>query len=244
MLQFLADNGLSPTAFLLYGVLILLLGIKTWINRSRVISSILIVVGLTAAAVPSVVGIPVALTNAALLKLPASALVPMPFARMGVNTIGDAPVSWWWRQNGTCSISDIWICQNSTYPGDGNSFVNVASGIYNNAILTASPTVPTIASGGCTTGSAQTISASNGTAAFAITLGGATCGNTIVLTFPTAAHGWACDANDVTTPATNAISQTVGGSTTSVTLTNFVRTTGVAGNFTAADVLVAKCLAY
>ena len=92
MLQFLADNGLSPTAFLLYGVLILLLGIKTWINRSRVISSILIVVGLTAAAAPSVVGIPVALTNAALLKLPASTLVPMPVARMGVNTIGDAPI--------------------------------------------------------------------------------------------------------------------------------------------------------
>jgi hypothetical protein len=117
-------------------------------------------------------------------------------------------------------------------------------GIKNNGKLVISQTAPTIASGGCTTGSAQSVSASNGSAAFAITLGGATCGSTIVLTLPAATAGWVCDAHDITTPASNVVEQSAGGSTTSVTLTNYVRTTGVAGNFTGADVLAVKCSAY
>lgn len=103
---------------------------------------------------------------------------------------------------------------------------------------------PTIASGGCTTGSAQSISTSNGSAAFAITLGGATCGSTITLTMPAANTGWVCDAHDITTPASNVVDQTAGGSATAVTLTNYARTTGLAANFTAADVLAVKCSAY
>jgi hypothetical protein len=122
--------------------------------------------------------------------------------------------------------------------------LNAVGAIRLNAKLLFSPTAPTIASGGCTTGSAQSVSQSNGTAAFAITLGGATCGPTIVLTLPAANAGWVCDAHDITTPASNTVEQTAGGSTTSVTLTNFVRTTGIAGNFTGADVLAVKCLAY
>lgn len=110
--------------------------------------------------------------------------------------------------------------------------------------LLISPTAPTIASGGCTTGSAQSVSQSNGSAAFAITLGGATCGSTIVLTMPAANAGWVCDAHDITTPASNTVDQTAGGSATSVTLTNYARTTGLAANFTGADVLAVKCLPY
>lgn len=110
--------------------------------------------------------------------------------------------------------------------------------------LLFSAMVPTIASGGCTTGSVQSVSQANGSAAFAITLGGATCGSTIVLTMPAANAGWVCDAHDITTPAGNVLDQTAGGSTTSVTLTNYARTTGLAANFTGGDVLAVKCLPY
>lgn len=108
---------------------------------------------------------------------------------------------------------------------------------------------PTIASGGCTTGSAQSVSASNGTAAFAITLGGATCGSTITLTMPTASAaapvvGWVCHAHDITTPATNIVEQSAGGSATVVVLTNYVRTTGIAANFNGPDVIAVGCTAY
>ncbi len=121
--------------------------------------------------------------------------------------------------------------------------VAVAGNLKLGTKLLISPTAPTIASGGCTTGSAQSVSGSNGSAAFAITLGGATCGSSITLTMPAAATGWVCDAHDNTTPASNML-DSVTNSATSVTLTNYVRTTGVAGNFTGGDVLAVKCLAY
>lgn len=142
--------------------------------------------------------------------------------------------------NGTTRFS----ISGSTAAATATGVINGQAGFQNNGVLFVSQTAPTIASGGCTTGSAQSISQSNGTAAFEITLGGATCGSTIVLTLPTAAHGWVCDAHDITTPAGNVVEQSAGGSATSVTLTNYVRTTGVAGNFTGADKLAVKCAAY
>ncbi len=110
--------------------------------------------------------------------------------------------------------------------------------------LVVSNTAPSIASGGCTTGSAQSVSQNNGSAAFEITLGGATCGSTITLTMPPAPHNWVCDAHNITTPASNVLDMTGAASTTAVVLTNYVRTTGVAGNFTGAETLAVKCLPY
>jgi hypothetical protein len=133
------------------------------------------------------------------------------------------------------------LCVNGTVQA---TTLNATGGIQNNGGLLVSQTAPTIASGGCTTGSAQSVSASNGSAAFEITLGGATCGSTITLTMPAAPHKWVCDAHNITTPASNKPDETAAASTTSVVLTNFVRTTGVAGNFTGADKLAVKCLAY
>lgn len=126
----------------------------------------------------------------------------------------------------------------------GADTLNIKGAVYNNGGLVWSPTAPTIASGGCTTGSAQSVSQANGTAAFEITLGGATCGSTITLTLPAAAHKWVCDAHDITTPASNTVEQSAAASTTSVVLTNYARTTGLAANFTGADVLAVKCSAY
>ncbi len=122
--------------------------------------------------------------------------------------------------------------------------LNAIGNIQNNGSLLVSATAPTIASGGCTTGSAQSVSASNGSSAFEITLGGATCGSTITLTMPAAAHNWVCDAHDITTPAGNVLDMTGAASTTAVVLTNFSRTLGTAANFGAADKLAIKCLPY
>lgn len=129
MMQFLADNALSPAAFFIYGTTLALWGVRSLTTRLR-LGVALIAIGLLGATMPTVVGLPVALTNAALLKLPASTLVPMPVVRFGVNTIGDAPPSWWWRQNGTCvsnsMVSDGGWCQNGS---DSNSFVQLIPAI-------------------------------------------------------------------------------------------------------------------
>lgn len=151
--------------------------------------------------------------------------------------------------NGATGVAPKWACAGSDTDIDcqvspkGAGVFRINSGIKINTKLLVSPTAPTIASGGCTTGSAQSVSGSNGSAAFEITLGGATCGSTIVLTLPAANAKWVCDAHNNTNSAGNSL-DSVGTSTTSVTLTNYVRTTGVAGNFTGADVLAVKCLPY
>jgi hypothetical protein len=109
-----------------------------------------------------------------------------------------------------------------------------------------SSTAPTIASGFCSTGSPVTaLSASNGTAAFDILIGAATCGSTGTLTMPTATTGWVCSATDVTTPASHNVVQTgTNGSTTAVVLTDYSRTAGTAQNFLPADHVHVMCTAY
>lgn len=103
-----------------------------------------------------------------------------------------------------------------------------------------SATAPSISSGFCTSPS---ISNNNGTAAFTITIGSACGASTGVLTMPTASVGWSCHFNNVTNPNANTPYQTA-STTTSVSITNYVRTTGVAGNWTASDVVTAECTAY
>lgn len=111
--------------------------------------------------------------------------------------------------------------------------------------LAFSTTAPTIASGFCSTASNTTISASNGTAAFDILIGGATCGTTGTLTMPAATTGWVCESTDVTTPASHNVVQTgTQGSTTAVVLTDYSRTTGIAQNFNPADHIHVMCTGY
>jgi hypothetical protein len=109
-----------------------------------------------------------------------------------------------------------------------------------------SASAPTIASGFCSTGSpVTTVSASNGTAAFDILIGAATCGSTGTLTMPAATTGWVCSATDVTTPAGHNVVQTgTNGSTTAVVLTDYSRTAGTAQNFLAADHIHVMCSGY
>jgi hypothetical protein len=114
------------------------------------------------------------------------------------------------------------------------------SGPVNAVALVDSATAPTISAGFCTSPS---VVANNGTWAFTINVGSACAVSTGTVGLPAATNGWVCDAHDVTTPASNIVEQS-GGTTTTVVLTNYVRTTGVAGNFTSSDVLRVKCTAY
>lgn len=82
------------------------------------------------------------------------------------------------------------------------------------------------------------------TLAFSINVGTSCATSTATMTFPaTATNGWKVDCVNVTANATNVVSQT-GGSTTTATLTNYVRTTGVAGNWTDSNVLRCNAMGY
>lgn len=123
----------------------------------------------------------------------------------------------------------------------GGNLVNISTGFLSPSTnLAWSPTAPTIASGFCTS---PAISASNGTAAFTITIGTACAASVGTLTLPAATTGWVCAFSNVTVPQSNTPSQT-GGTTTTVTVTNYARTTGIAANWADSNVLRASCTGY
>ena len=100
-------------------------------------------------------------------------------------------------------------------------------------------TAPTIASGGCTS---PTVTNTNGTAYITIDVGtGCSGSQPVTFTLPAATTGWNCYARNITNGATSAPAQTGAVSTTSVTITNFARTTGVAAAWTDGDDVVLSC---
>lgn len=119
---------------------------------------------------------------------------------------------------------------------------NLSGGSTSAAIFYGS-VAPTVASGGCLTGAGTVITNSNGTAHFTTTLGtGCSGSQPIVFTLPAATVGWRCGARNVSNPASSVPSQTGAVSTTSVTITNYARTTGLAAAWTDSDVVVVSCL--
>lgn len=100
-------------------------------------------------------------------------------------------------------------------------------------------TAPTV-SNGCT-GEAMVVN-NVGTAFFEADMGTSCTGvSTVVFTLPTMTQGWMCDAVNLTTAARNV--EATAWSTTSVTFTNFVRTTGLAADWTDGDNVRVKCVA-
>ena len=99
--------------------------------------------------------------------------------------------------------------------------------------LTLSSTAPTISSG---FGTSPSIAANNGTAAFTINVGTGGTAQNGVIGLPTAAAGWVVNCQDITTNASFVVSQTA-SSTTTATVQNYSRTTGLAIAWTASDIL-------
>ena len=119
-----------------------------------------------------------------------------------------------------------------------NGTVNSKSNFSVNSNLLISATLPIIASG---FGTGPTIVASS-TAAFAITVGTGGAANGTV-TLPTAPNGWAIACQDVTNSST-IFAQQSASTATSITVTGYSVTTGLATNFVAGDKLVFTAMAY
>lgn len=125
-------------------------------------------------------------------------------------------------------------------PGNTSGTLQLAT-LQNGTKTWLSGTAPTIASG---FGTSPSISSANGTGAFTLTIGSSTTGvSTGTITMPAATTGWVCTCQNVTNPASFVVGQT-GGSSTTITLTNYSRTTGLAVDFTAADVIRIMAIAY
>ena len=119
--------------------------------------------------------------------------------------------------------------------------INIGGGVYlSTAVLAISATAPTISSG---FGTSPSIPNANGTAAWTINVGTGGAASSGVLTMPTASTGWVVDCVDITNAASFVTVQTA-GTTTSVTLTNYSRTTGLAIAWTASDILRCRATAY
>ena len=110
----------------------------------------------------------------------------------------------------------------------GNGAANDTSGIIKAAVHMAGGTTPTGTTGSCSTGTIT-----GGKTAGEFTAPTCAGGTYILSAFPTAPNGYACDAQDQTTPA-DTVKQTA-NSTTSVT---FTATTALN------DVVVFKCMAF
>lgn len=121
----------------------------------------------------------------------------------------------------------------------GTTFITGAGsafGVGNVSMINTAPVATTF----CTSPS---VPANNGTFAFTVNVGTACATSVGTITFPSATTGWVIECHNVTAPATNIVEQT-GGSTTTATITNYVRTTGVAGNWTDSNILRCSAKGY
>jgi len=108
----------------------------------------------------------------------------------------------------------------------------------NTVLLNTFASQPVIASG---FGTAPTIKGATPNC-FAVTVGSGGAANGTI-TLPTAPNGWMCIANDVTNGSALFLQQTA-SSTTSVTVTGYGITTGLAANMSAGDTIVMTCIPY
>ena len=141
--------------------------------------------------------------------------------------------------NTNCEASNVFEGQIDNVSGSifSGTDLGVRRNVYQSANkIVVDSTTPTVSSGFGTspviTGQASSFQINVGT--------GGSASTGVVALGLTAPHGWSCSANDVTTPASNNTVQT-GSSTTTATFTNYVRTTGVAGAWTASDTVEVSC---
>jgi hypothetical protein len=107
--------------------------------------------------------------------------------------------------------------------------------------LAASVTAPTIASG---FGSSPSVTQNNGTATFLINVGTGGTATSGVVTMPAATTGWSCIVSPTAAPQAAAIMYSQPTSTTSITITNYTLTTGVALAWPASTVIAVNCVGY
>lgn len=121
------------------------------------------------------------------------------------------------------------------------SVFNPSTSLQINGKLLFRVTAPTISSG---FGTSPSIVASNGTAAFTVDVGTGGTATNGVIAMPVATTGWLCTVNPAGAPQAAAINYSAPTSTSSITITNYTLTTGLALAWTASTVLQVKCVGY
>lgn len=146
-------------------------------------------------------------------------------------------------QGGTATITGNTLMTGDVSVGSGGSgdlllFRDVY--MQNGTRRTDTETAPTVVA--CS-GTAASITASNGSAAFQVDVGTSCAGeNTISITLPAATTGWVCQCSSTT--ADRILQQKAASSTTVAVLTNIVISTGAAGDFTDGADLFCGCRGY
>jgi len=114
----------------------------------------------------------------------------------------------------------------------GSLFFTGSNFFWSNLLM--SQTAPTISSG---FGTLPSIVKSNGTAVFTVNVGTGGTATTGVVAFPAASNGWACTVRDLTSNSSFVTDQTA-TTTTTVSVQNYSRTTGLPIAWTASDVIL------
>lgn len=99
-------------------------------------------------------------------------------------------------------------------------------------------TAPTVSSG---FGTSPSVTQNNGPSSFSVNVGTGGTASTGVVGLPAAPHAWACAPSDTGATPTGRTEVTGPSSTTTVTVTNFSRTTGLALAWTASEVIQLSC---
>ena len=122
----------------------------------------------------------------------------------------------------------------------GKVYLTGIANIANSKAIIFSATAPTISSG---FGSSPSIPTQNGTAAFTINVGAGGTASSGVIALPTAANGWNCFANDLsTTSSTVFMTKQTASSATTATIGNF-NSLGAAAAWAVSDILSVSCFA-
>jgi len=104
-----------------------------------------------------------------------------------------------------------------------------------------SATAPTIASG---FGTSPSVVVSNGSMAFQINVGTGGTASAGVVTMPAASTGWSCSVTPAAAPQAAAIMYAAPTNSTSITITNYTLTTGVALAWPTGTVIDVTCTGY
>src|ERR1035437_9190810 len=107
--------------------------------------------------------------------------------------------------------------------------------------ILSSATAPTVSSG---FGTSPTIPNNNGTAAFTVNVGTGGTASSGVITLPAASVGWACHVTPNGAPHAAAEVFSAPTSSTSITITNYTASSGIALAWPASTVLQVLCTAY
>ena len=118
--------------------------------------------------------------------------------------------------------------------------INIGDSLKSRRLIRVSTNVAPVATTFCTSPS---VVANNGSWGFTINVGTSCSTSVGVITLTAATTGWNCFFNHSTSPELFIVSQT-SSTTTTVNLTNYSRTTGLATNWVNSNVIIGSCFAY